>query len=300
MADNNGSQTITFNYQQEGTSLGFNGLLNNVVANGVISGGTLVKYSSNVVKIKPLEMIISDSAKNATIHLKTTDDAEVVVEQGKPYIVASFTWMNVTQNYVKFEAKASSDFGTDDIILGKCEYTGGTLEDKLDYTCRMWSPIYRNNDFTMNAYNSMYSSLTVTELPSTNDLGFVVNRGKAVINGREVVVNSPISVTLVNSPSSDPYYFNGAVTNKRIDIIVMYESGTVGYIMGIDEASPTMPQAPSNALLLAKVTLEARVSTSRIYGHEITNFNNNNFMSFSPSVGKKVGADIVNPHTLYI
>ena len=121
-----------------------------------------------------------------------------------------------------------------------------------------------------------------------------------MINGREVVVNSPISVTLVNSPSSDPYYFNGAVTNKRIDIIVMYESGTVGYIMGIDEASPTMPQAPSNALLLAKVTLEARVSTSRIYGHEITNFNNNNFMSFSPSVGKKVGADIVNPHTLYI
>jgi hypothetical protein len=62
-------QTITFSYQQEGTSEGFNHLLHNVIPSGIIHGGELRLVGSEVT-VSPSEMIINAS---------TTDNKKLAV-----------------------------------------------------------------------------------------------------------------------------------------------------------------------------------------------------------------------------
>ena len=298
----NGKQIITFRYQQEGTAEGFNKLLSGVIPTGVISGGELLRIDDSTVEISPMQMMIGDS--NVIVHVQTTEKATVNVALEKPYVIATFNWSNLVNNYVNFEASSLVNIPSNGnaIILGKCEFTGVTMGSQFDYTRKTWSSSYLNNDFLFNnKYNTKSSSFNVTSLDDETKLGFNVGAGSAIIRGKEVVIDKDFDVVLSNASSykNSFNYINTTVSNGRIDIAVLMNDGSVRYIMGEDKVNPIPPKYPSYGLVLAKFTYPASLF-SKILGHQITNIYNNNYMGFSPSVGESKGSGISNTHTLYI
>ena len=298
----NGKQIITFRYQQEGTAEGFNKLLSGVIPTGVISGGELLRKDNSTVQIRPMQMMIGDS--NIIVHVQTTENATVNVTLDKPYVIATFNWSNLVNNYVNFEASSLVNIPStrNAIILGKCEFTGVEMGSQFDYTRKTWSSSYLNNDFLFNnTYNTKSPSFNVTSLNDDTKLGFNVGAGSAIIRGKEVVINKDFDVVLSNDSShtSSFDYINTSVSNGRIDIAVLMNDGNVRYIMGEDKVNPIPPKYPSYGLVLAKFTYPATL-ISKILGHQITNIYNNNYMGFSPSVGESKGSGISNTHTLYI
>lgn len=301
-SSDNGGQIITFRYQQEGTAEGFNKLLNGVIPTGIISGGDLIRIDNSTIDINPMQMVIGDG--NVVVHVQTTEKARVNVSVTKAYVVATFNWANLVNNYVTFEACSLNDIPSsrNAIILGKCEFSGEEMGANFDYTRKTWSSAYLNNDFLYNnSYNTKSSSFNVTSLDGEGELGFNVGAGSAVIRGKEVTINNDFKVSLSNDAShmGSFDYINTSVTDGRIDIAVMMSDGTVRYIMGEDSQFPVTPRFPSYGLTLAKFTFPSG-PISKILGHQIINIYNNNFMGFSPSVGEPRASGTTNAHTLYL
>ena len=298
----NGKQIITFRYQQEGTAEGFNKLLNGVIPTGVISGGDLIRVDNSTVQINPMQMMIGDD--NVIVHVQTTENATVNVSPAKSYIVATFNWANLVNNYVTFESASLEDIPSsrNTIILGKCEFSGDEMGISFDYTRKTWSSAYLNNAFLFNnSYNTKSPSFNVTSLSNSLEIGFNVGVGSAVIRGKRVTISSDFKVMLSNdSTHVNSYdYINTFVAHGRIDIAVLMNDGSVRYLMGEDSTTPVAPEYPTYGLTLATFTYSAGIITN-ILGHQITRVYNNNYLGFSPSVGEKKGNEIINNHTLYI
>lgn len=304
---NNGEQIITFRYQQEGTAEGFNKLLQGVIPTGIISGGDLIKVSNSQVYIAPLEMIISDG--NVTVHVQTTENAVVNVDKSLPYVIAKFNWANLSNNYVSFESSTLSALSSlqNILILGKCEFSGTTLE-AFDYTRKTWSSSYYNNDFLFNTnYGGKSPSFWITPLETTPDmrtLGFNIGLGKAVIDGVDVELDNSMSINLTDSDSTNHLYFQRNIQYGRTDIVVLNSDKSVDYIMGKDEnvLIHKPPVYPRNGLVLAKFKFASTsgMGVQIIYGSNIENVYNNNYIGGGATVGKKVGNNIINTHTLYL
>lgn len=302
----NGKQVITFRYQQEGTAEGFNKLLNGVIPTGVISGGELSRLGeSNTVNIAKMQMIITDG--NVTVHVQTTELATVTLNSTTPYVIATFNWMNLVDNYVSFEAVNYSTLLTmqNVIILGKGEFEGANLLNTFDYTRKTWSPYAEklNNDFLFtNPYNGKSPSFNVSYIEnsdsSLNIIGFNVGVGKGIISGKEVEIRSNLEIRL--SDNDDGYHrITKTVNRGRIDIAVLMSDSTVRYIMGKDSVNPQPPIFPSNGLTLATFTYSAG-QINYIRGSQITNIYNNNYRGFSPTIGETKGEVEINKHTLYL
>ena len=303
----NGGQIITFKYQQEGTAEGFNKLLQGVIPTGIISGGDMIKVSNSQINLAPMEMMISDG--NVTIHVQTTENAVVNVDKSLPYVIAKFNWANLANNYVSFESASLSSLSSlpNVLILGKCEFSGTTLET-FDYTRKTWSSAHYNHDFLYKTtYGGKSPSFWVTPLettPDTMNLGFYVGRGRGVIDGVDVEIDNPLSISLTDSDSSNHLYFQRSIQYGRTDIVVLNFDKTVDYIMGKDEnvAEHKAPIFPSSGLVLAKFTFTSTsgAGVQIIYGSSIENIYNNNYICGSGTVGKKVGNTTINTHTLYL
>lgn len=300
---NNGNQTITFAYQQEGTAQGFNKILHGVLPRGIISGGALTKHSNTEVYIAPMQLLIGDD--NVTAHVETSENATVTgVGASTPYIVATYTWENLTNSYVNFQAMGQSDIPENAVILGKGVFTGTTLNNTFDYTKKSWTSSHRNNDFGWsNSYNTSSPSFNVIPDDTlTQDVfQLYIERGEGIIGGKLVTnSNTKLSLTLqTTSPSSDNYFATTVTSTSRTDIVVMESNGIPRYIMGADDGSGNPPICPTNALVLAYLSFE-QGSYLYISGDKITNVFNNHFYSGSPTVGRQVGNTITHPHTLFL
>lgn len=303
----NGKQVITFKYQQEGTAEGFNKLLNGVIPTGVISGGELSRLGeTNTVNIAKMQMMITDG--NVTIHVQTTEIATVTLSPEKPYVVATFNWMNLVDNYASFDAMDASTLRTmqNVVILGKGEFLGANLRGSFDYTRKTWSPYAErlNNDFLFNnTYGGKSSSFNISYIENSdssfNNIGFVVGIGKGIINGKEVEIQNEQTILLTDN--DDAYHrITKNVDNGRVDIAVLMEDSTVRYIMGKDSVNPQPPVFPSNGLTLATFTFPAQYTINYILGSQITNVYNNNYRGFSPTIGEMKGGVEINKHTLYL
>lgn len=290
----NGKQTITFRYQQEGTAEGFNKLLHKVLPTGIISGGQLIASSNSQVEIAPLEMVISDGS-NVTIHVSTSTNATVTVSYQLPYIIARYNWQPLHDNFVDFEAVAwNTLINTPNIIiLGKCEFDGNTLEG-FDLTRRTWSSSYYENDFLFETrYQAKSPSFWVTphETPQNQVYEFDIGLGNGIINGTYVEFTQTQQCTLDTSDNTSPLFFkpdnlNGAY--PRNDLLVLKSDKTFEYIMGDSNRLDYKPECPSYALPLAYVTLNAGKSYSLILGSQITNIYNNSYISGGAVVGKTI------------
>lgn len=305
---NTGNQLITFRYQQEGTAEGFNKLLCGVLPEGVISGGLLTRVgqSNTTIQVDPMQLLIGDG--NIIVHVETRESFTIVVNSQKPFVVASFNWSQSVNNYVSFEAKSLTEINSMNhpIILGRAVYLGENLSDNFDYTIKTWCPSSKYNDYFYSSYNSSLPSFNVTPIENrgTGQYGFVVGKGKAIINGVLVEKNSESTIEL--SETDTGYHkININITSGkvRIDIAVLMNDGSVRYIMG-DEAlsgSERAPNYPSNGLVIAEFKYTQSITpVFGIMGNNITNIYNNNYMGFSPQVGEKKGTEVINKHTLYM
>ncbi len=301
---NTGNQLITFRYQQEGTAEGFNKLLCGVLPEGVISGGLLMKEeeSDTTIRVDPMQLLIGDG--NVTVHVETRESFTMAVNSQKPFVVASFNWSQSVNNYVSFEAKSLTEINSMNhpIILGRAVILGGTLSSNFDYTRKTWCPSSKYNDYYYSSYNSSLPSFNVTpiENPTTNQYGFVVGKGKAIINGVLVEKNNEETIILTET-DTNYHKININVSSGRIDIAVLMNDGSVRYIMGEDSSTPRAPNYPSNGLVIAEFKYTQNITpVFGILGSNITNIYNNNYMGFSPQVGEKKGDSVVNQHTLYM
>lgn len=303
---NNGDQLITFRYQQEGTAEGFNQILNGVLPRGIISGGTLIRDSDTKVAIaQGLEMLIGDN--DVIVHVKTRDVANVTVSPSTPYIIAKFSWVNMANNYVSFEASPYNDLPLIEnaLIIGKCEYTGTVMSDSFDYSRKSWALSHYDNQFLFsNSYKTRSPSFNVTSNESTSipSLAFTVGAGNAIINGKYVEFLTARDVSLTTNPDNQdsPLYFKDYVKYNRIDLIIITADGTIEYIMGEDMLNPVIPTCPCYGLPIATVTFGSGTGISAIKGSQIKYIFNNNYIGLTSSVGKKSGISIINEHTLYL
>ena len=293
----NGKQQITFKYQQEGTAEGFNKLLAGVIPTGIINGGEFLKISDTQVDITPMQMMISDGS--VVVHIQTTENAHVNVSPSLPYVIARFNWINLVNNYVDFEAVNYNSLSSNFIIFGKCEFEGSILQS-FDETRRSWSPSHFNNDFQHNSFYGAIPNFLITSREDSESLGFDVGAGKAIIDGKRVEINQVQHITLVDDNPSSNLYFNPSISNGRVDIAVLKNDGNVDYIMGEDQINPKPPIFPSYGLVLATFEFDVSVNDGKIKGSSIKNIYNNNYIGSSSIIGKRVGANIVNPHTLYL
>ncbi len=297
---NTGNQLITFRYQQEGTAEGFNKLLCGVLPEGVISGGLLTRVgeSNTTIQVDPMQLLIGDG--NIIVHVETRESFTMVVNSQKPFVVASFNWSQSVNNYVSFEAKSLTEINSMNhpIILGRAVFLGGNLSDNIDYTRKTWCPSSKYNDY----YYSSLPSFNVTPMENreTGQYGFVVGKGKAIINGVLVEKTDETEVSLTETDTGY-HKININVSDGRIDIAVLMNDGSVRYIMGEDSSTPRAPNYPSNGLVIAEFKYTQNITpVFGILGSNITNIYNNNYMGFSPQVGEKNGTTVINQHTLYM
>jgi hypothetical protein len=301
-SSDNGGQVITFKFQQEATAQGFNKLLNGVIPTGVISGGDLSKVDNITVNIDRMEMMIGDG--NVTVHVQTTELARVNVNTTHPYIVATYNWANLANNFVTFEAYSSNQIPLQNaIILGKCQFVGDTLLERFDYTRKTWSSIYLNNSFLYdNAYRTKSPSFNVSYIENSdtlNIIGFNVGAGEAIINGKRLVLDNEMQVILTDNDSGY-HRIVKQVINGRVDIAVLMNDGNVRYIMGEDTINPKPPTYPSYGLVIAEFIYDGGDNINYILGSKIKNIYNNNYMNFAPTFGIKNGTSTINEHTLYL
>lgn len=300
---NNGNQTITFAYQQEGTAQGFNKILHGILPRGIIKGGTLTKGASDsYVNIAQLQMLIGDD--NVTIHVETSETAEIKdASASKPFIIATFQWENITNSYVNFQAVHENDIPDNAIILGECIYNGSILNTDFDYTRKSWTSSHYHNDFGWdNSYHTKSPSFNVTcnNNISNGNYELIIERGEAIIGGKSVINSSNTKkLTLqINNPNGDDYFAH-VVNNKRIDMVIMNSNGEVHYILGEDTSSDVTPICPSDSIVLAYLTFNAG-TYQKITGDKIQYVFNDNYYGGSPTQGKIVGNTVINQHTLYL
>ena len=104
---NYGNQTITFNYQQEATASGFNGLLYKIIPTGIIEGGECsIDTNNNTITVSPMNVILNgvDALGNDSelvIHVTTENSiTSLSPDNATPYVVARFNWEEADNNYM--------------------------------------------------------------------------------------------------------------------------------------------------------------------------------------------------------
>lgn len=281
MGRNIGNQIVTFQYQQQGTALGFNQLLTGIIPTGIICGGDILYNGSGNLTITPVEMFIkSNGADDVCIHAKTTTAITLTetTYSVNPYIVASFTWQNsIDDNFVEFTAKEESALTEKDLILCKLEYDGNEYKN-IDYTCKSWSSIYYNNIFYEDSYNGNDGIPTFHVKPTTAYDGFIIHKGTAIIDGLkcELLTNKTVNITTSTTVAPNQIYVPSSVdaTHGRKDLLTLKSNGEVNYYAGGNDGE--LPTYPSRELVIAEIHFNAGDSAEKIYGHNIKNVYINN------------------------
>lgn len=183
---NKGSQTITINFKQTLTSERQNQAFNSIIPTGVYSGGAL-SIESNVARVAPLTVFISDSGSGVSLKVSTTVDYDVSeMTSSLPYVVCEFDWVNAENNFMDIKAVAIP--GADEIILGRGIYSGSTLTG-FDYS-------ERKNAF-LNLFELLGDELTIS-------VGKLIVDGDFSITGTQDVEVADEIITLNSSQTGVP------------------------------------------------------------------------------------------------
>lgn len=133
---NRGNQLISINYKEQLRSQVANQRLESIFKVGTYTGFELTKVSDVLIEISAGALFITDSSVEIGVRVKNQDDiVDQVISNTTPYVVARYIWINSENNYVDYFSVAIGDILSDDVIIGKANYTGVTLVD-FDYTER--------------------------------------------------------------------------------------------------------------------------------------------------------------------
>jgi len=150
-----GTQTISIDYAQAGTSQEFNKINFELLPPGIYKGGLLSKKDANTVYLSPFTCYIKDDSIELGVRVSTLNTIEKTISEATPYIILQFSWNNVVANYLDVFAKAKGDIIATDIIVGKGDYQGGVLQDTFLYDERTITPLAVNLSEFPDAANSL-------------------------------------------------------------------------------------------------------------------------------------------------
>ncbi len=241
-----GSQTLTFDYNAPGRSKDFNKLNYSLTPTGIYSGAILSKVNSSVISVSPLICVIQDDENDINIRISTSESVNISVDPSTLYIVLSFSWSNIANNFMDFSAKAYDNIQDDDLIVGKCIYKSNILQSSFDYS-RSTNPLIQE----LKTNNDKLKVLP-TE-PYSNKI--IVLSGKIIFEDGEIVVEEQTSTAISNTILG------------RIDLIYIDSSGDIQIEEGVDTANPLMPSFGTYKVV-AYITRGA--SESVITGDDIT------------------------------
>lgn len=227
-----GTQDVSFKYQEPLKSLNFNKLNYQTLPTGIYDGGTLTKVSGSVVQVSPVSFVIQDSADEVVVNIKTANSVSIIVNAATPFIVLRWEFVEVDNNYADFLAVSFGQIQSDDLIVGRCIYEGGVLQDNFDYSRR-------------------------TE-PYLNDLKDDENKFRVYATepySKKVYVEGGTFFTglgFITIPSGESPELSDTVDGRK-DLIVIKTDGTIDVVEGTDNVNPTTPDSLAQTVI-AQVT----------------------------------------------
>jgi hypothetical protein len=132
-----GTQEITIKYANKWTAEAFGKRLNKIIKEGIYDGG-LLSYSSPEITLSPfvaefrttggqnVRVVTSENIvfnKNNPV----TPTNPVVPTESKPYITATYSWLNSVGNFLDFSAKSAGELTNNTIIFGKALFSGSEI-----------------------------------------------------------------------------------------------------------------------------------------------------------------------------
>lgn len=246
---NYGNQTLVFDYRHPATSTSFNQIMYKLIPAGIYDGGELTKVDDSRVSVSPLKCFITDEDIEIGVRIVTEEAAVIAVDVDTPFIILRLDWLEQANNYMDILAVAEADINSDDLIVGKVEYTSNTIFlSEFDYTERDEIEV-----------NTVLSETPFKVSPTNPPSEYV-----SIFTGSAVTENSYLnSVTGFAGPFSN-------TINGRIDIVYIDTDGSIGVFEGSDSATPSSP-AYDGRYVIAEIQRGAGRDTIR--GSEITSIN---------------------------
>lgn len=233
-ATNHGSQQITWQYFSEATSANWGRRNLGILPVGIYSGGYFTKTSNTEISMSVVVAEISDGTNQVSVRttevaiLNSTTLDSGAISSATPYLVFRWGYQSVVSNYVEIHALASvSNRQQNDLILGKCVFTGATLTG-FDYSDRTF-PQIQAQDLKVEATSAteMYVQLR----------GGVFSTGNATLR--------------IGDQKVGPFVVPGT-GNSRIDLVYIGFDGSVAIQQGTPSTSPSAPSY-AGKLVLAEV-----------------------------------------------
>lgn len=135
---NVGTQTVNPTYGQNANTSTLAKQFYSVLQQGIYSGGlvSITDAPTHLVSIAVFNCIVQ-SASHETVRIETALPVPVTISELTPYIVGSYSWVNATDNYMSFSAKALGDIYSNDIVFGKGVYVASVLTS-INYDDKTW------------------------------------------------------------------------------------------------------------------------------------------------------------------
>lgn len=231
---NYGTQVILFPYKSEADSDKFNKLLKELTL-GVYSGLQINKIANNKISIGPGSLIISDGTYTIRMNTTVTTTQDILCSSTDCYVVARWSYLYTETNYVDFLCTATPQ--VHDIILGKLEYTGPSLES-VDYSERSYGNLHRTKIFIDSITNTLYLNpgtnfwfvdsdgytIEYVEILQKTSLGVLSSSGFNYLLYDGSSYTTSTSVTGLAYDSSKNGWYDSS--NKRVLAKVRYDGAT--------------------------------------------------------------------------
>lgn len=222
MPNNIGTQSLYVKFFDPVDSPVANGIGKNVRKTGIYTGGYLTKSDDVTVILSPLECEIGDGTYQ--LRALTADNVNVTVAVATPYVVLRWLYTgSAADDYIDFKAVALGGILTNDLVVGKCTFSGATLtgfDYSYDTTNRIW-----------NRSTPLTADLFLKVEPTVPASMYVRVRAGRISNG---TVNYDIADQ--NSP-----LLVAPGANSYICAIQINNSGVVIATYGSTSATPTPP-----------------------------------------------------------
>lgn len=225
-----GGQTIQVNFNAPADSVSWTKRLVDLIPRGIYKGGVLTKVTNTTVTLSPLVVEVGDDFYQ--VRVSTQSSVTITVASATPYIVLRWVYTGAGSNYMDVLAVASGSIQNNDVIVGKCVFSGSTLTgfDYGDSSYRRTTP------------NMPHLMLRV-EARQTPDMTVLIRGGRVNYGTANLEVDFQVS-SAFTAPSSNP----------RIDVMYVDTDGVIKVYTGTEAATPSAP-AYNSKKVLAEITL---------------------------------------------
>jgi len=241
MPNNVGTQSIYVKFFDPVDSYIANGIGKNVRKPGIYSGGYLTKVDDVTVTLSPLECEIGDGTYQ--IRALTAADVNIAVAAATPYVVLRWVYTgSAALDYIDFKAVALGGILTNDLLVGKCSFSGATLTG-FDYT-------YDTTNRIWNRTTPLTADLFLKVEPTVPASMYVRIRAGRISYGTSNYDIADQSSPLLVAPGSNSY----------ICAIQINTSGVIIATYGSVAASPT-PPSYGGLVTLAEIKITTGATT---------------------------------------